>query len=226
MARGEREKGALSTSTSDWKNLLQAIMLRRWGLQEGGGDGKATHLLGTEKGFYTLEPRQKCFLGVSQVEGFSFSPFILRRTFLFIELAAVSCCRSAAVLNGLAKGECSALKKEITCPCQDAHAAQYLRESSAVANPQKSQFNLCLPLANKCVRLAENLPDSPPPPACQGEMRMPWTWSGQWSRNRGLDGTVTPNLHNLRVWRCVPPQAGSQPHHDHLGSREHKCHCS
>lgn len=47
----EREvsgKGEEGEATSDWKNLLQAIMLRRWGLQEG-GNGKPTHLWGTKK---------------------------------------------------------------------------------------------------------------------------------------------------------------------------------
>lgn len=39
----------------------------------GAGKGKATPLRGNQEGpFNTLEPRQKCFLGVSQVEGFSF----------------------------------------------------------------------------------------------------------------------------------------------------------
>lgn len=109
-----------------------------------------------------------------------------------MDLAAVSCCRSVAVPNRLPKAECNALKKGITCPCQDAHAAQYLSESSAVASPQKSQFNLCLPLANKYVPLAENLPDSPPASGVPGKDASARSWSGQWSRDRGLDGTVAP----------------------------------
>lgn len=128
--------------------------------------------MGNQEVFHTLGPRQKCFLGFPKLRGFLF-PFCSRRTFLFVDLAAVNCCRSVAVPNRLPKAECNALKKGITCPCQDAHAAQYLSESSAVASPQKSQFNLCLPLANEYVPLAENLPDSPPPPACQGKMQVP-----------------------------------------------------
>lgn len=44
-------------------------------------------------------------------------------------------------------------KKEITCPCQDAHAAQYLSESYAVAGQEESQFNLCLPLPSPWHRM-------------------------------------------------------------------------
>lgn len=55
------------------------------------------------------------------------------------------------------------------------YAAQYLRKNSAVAGQGKSHLTLCLPLPNPlqitvCVPLAENLPDSPPPSACQAEM--------------------------------------------------------
>lgn len=97
------EERAFSFSASVWKNLLRAITLRRWGLLD---RGKVKLHTSREPGGARAGARagQKCFLGGSQVGGF-FSPFCSRITFLLMELAAVSRCRSVAGINRLAKAE-------------------------------------------------------------------------------------------------------------------------
>lgn len=116
-------------------------------------------------------------------------------------------------------------KKEITCPCQNVHTAQYLRKSSAVAGQEKSQFNLCLPLPNPlqiivCVPLAENLPDSPPAFGVPGSVSEPVVKWGSRSRSN-VSLPSTPPIVGLGLF---PPQAGAPPHWDHPSSQEHTCH--
>lgn len=62
-----------------------------------------------------LGPGRNASLAVPKLRGF-FSPFCSRRTFLLMELAAVSRCRSVAGINRLAKAEWNALKNHLPLP--------------------------------------------------------------------------------------------------------------
>lgn len=116
-----------------------------------------------------------------------------------------SCLSLLTVTNGLARAGRNALKKkEVASPCQAAHAAQYLRKSSAVAGQEKSQFNLGLPLPKPLqvtvsVPLAENLPDSPPAFGVPGGDANAPSRSGR--RSGGTESP--PGLHHSWVWGCL-----------------------
>lgn len=116
-----------------------------------------------------------------------------------------SCLSLLTVTNGLARAGRNALKKkEVASPCQAAHAAQYLRKSSAVAGQEKSQFNLGLPLPKPLqvtvsVPLAENLPDSPPAFGVPGGDANARSRSGR--RSGGTESP--PGLHHSWVWGCL-----------------------